>query len=118
KTLILDIVVGDCEQSGHYGYGYFDIIGCGPFKVETIVGECDLDAHGVKLEAPPGYKYYQVWTNNFSQLVNTSQDNNIFAYHPVTTTLDTYKVVMIPYESVRSCPDTVRIAPRASFYLD
>ena len=39
KTLIIDVLAGDCTQSGHWGYGYFDVTSCEPFQVQTTSSE-------------------------------------------------------------------------------
>lgn len=113
KTILIDIVAGDCSLGGHFGYGYFDVEECAEFRV--VVDSCNLDRRGVYMHAPDGYMSYEWYNHDFSQLVDTGQ---YVGFQPITTTADTYKVILTPYPSVSLCVDTIFTPLLANIHLD
>jgi gliding motility-associated-like protein len=100
KSIIVEFATGDCSQSGHFGYGYFDLISCGAF--EAPVTSCDLEGTGgVTFTAPPGFASYTWFTAGWTQ-VGTGQIVTILP--PLTPTY--YNVVMVPFPG-NGCNDTV-----------
>ena len=116
KTIIIDIVVGDCSLGGHWGYGYFDVISCDTFKARIVPGLCNLDEQGITIKAPEGYMTYDVWNQNYTEHL-TSADTNLFAFHPTTLTPQRYNVILTPFPSVNSCIDTTKTDPITTFTL-
>lgn len=114
KTVTIDIVSGGCSPTGHWGYGYFDVIGCDTFKAR--IEKCNLDEEGVVIKAPEGYMDYDVWDQNYTEHLTTAH-TNIFAFHPTTLTPQKYKVILTPFPSVNSCIDTTKTDPIATFTL-
>jgi gliding motility-associated-like protein len=63
KTIAIEVSALGCDASGHWAYGYFDVVGCGKFK--AAVSYCNLDSGivrfiGTNVNTP--YKWYdQQW---------------------------------------------------------
>jgi gliding motility-associated-like protein len=108
STVIVDVAVGDCGLGGHWGYGYFDVIDCGKFK--AAVASCDLDGQGIILTGPLNYMSYQWYDQNWT-LVDTGM---VATIHPNSTTQQSYALVLTPYPSVSTCPDTIYTQPIAN----
>jgi len=101
KTVIVDFATGDCAASGHFGYGYFDLISCGAY--EAPVSSCDLEGTGgITFTAPPGFQSYDWFDPTWTQ-VATGQIVTIPA--PAVPTY--YNLVMTPFVGV-GCPDTIQ----------
>jgi gliding motility-associated-like protein len=112
KTIVVDVTSTDCTLSGHFGYGYFDVLSCGRFAA-TIVN-CNLATGFVTVGAPAGYQYYQ-W---FSSLAPTVQIGSTqFLTRPVPTTPSYFYCVITPYNS-NGCPDTIRTKTIANFTVN
>ncbi len=59
QNVTIEFIIGDCSQSGHYGYGYIDA-NCSPLQViaaDTIL----CGGQGTTLYAPPGAADY-LWS--------------------------------------------------------
>lgn len=111
-TVKITITTGDCSLGGHFGYGYFDVLDCGEYK--TILANCDLDRDGITLTAPEGYMTYEWYDNGYTTLADTGRVVNLF---PQDALQHTYHVIMTPYPSVSSCPDTITSLPYANILL-
>lgn len=103
KTIIVEITSYDCTASGHFGYGYFDIVSCGQFA--AAITYCNLSAGYVTLSAPFGYKSYKWFKGPTASgaPISTAQSWNA----PIPTTCTYYICVLDPYNS-NGCPDTIR----------
>ncbi len=42
KTIAIEVSAYSCDQTAHWGYGYFDVIACGKYK--AAVSYCNLDS--------------------------------------------------------------------------
>jgi uncharacterized protein YjdB len=103
-TITLDVTAAGCSNSGHWGYGYFDMT-CG-FFANQLIG-CASGA--TVLAGPDGYSAY-AWYDSatFATSYGTSQIVTITA----PTVATTYAVVLTPYTGY-GCPDTLytRVVP-------
>ncbi|HRO41685.1 MAG TPA: gliding motility-associated C-terminal domain-containing protein [Flavipsychrobacter sp.] len=97
KTIAVDFASGDCDLSGHFGYGYLDL-NCSLFQIVSV--NC-TGAPTTTLTAPPGFQTYQ-WYNSGYTLVGTGQTVNVAT--PAITSQ--YFVVLTPYTGY-GCPDTL-----------
>jgi gliding motility-associated-like protein len=113
KTIIVEVTSYDCTASGHFGYGYFDIVSCGQFA--AAITYCNLSAGYVTLSAPAGYKSYK-WFKGptvSGAPISTAQSWNA----PVPTTCTWYFCVLQPYNS-NGCPDTIRTRTICDFKVN
>ena len=99
-TIIIDFASGDCDASGHFGMGYFDM-SCGLFQVSGLT--CDDTATTATLSAPFGYEFYR-WVDSltFSTVYGTTRTITI----PIPGGPTTYAVILTPYAGY-GCPDTL-----------
>lgn len=114
QTLTLEITTGDCSLGGHWGYGYFDVVGCTTIE-DITMDSCNLDLDGAYFSAPEGYMTYNWYNNDYSQLVDTGRYP---AFQPIGLTPEIYHLVAIPYPSVSLCNDTFNTDPLANITLD
>ena len=102
-TIRMEFAAGDCNQGGHFGYGYVDMT-CGTFAINSI-GCGDSVA---TVSAPSGFANYswydsiQLFTNPLATVLGTTQTTTF--QMPITPT--TYAVIMSPYAGF-GCPDTL-----------
>ncbi len=61
QNVTIEFIVGDCSQTGHYGYGYIDAE-CSPLDIVTS-SPAICGNNNVTLTAPPGAASY-LWTTN------------------------------------------------------
>lgn len=103
KTIIVEVTSYDCTASGHFGYGYFDIVSCGQFA--AAITYCNLSAGYVTLSAPFGYKSYKWYRGPIATgaPISVAQTWNA----PIPTTCNFFICVLEPYNS-NGCPDTIR----------
>jgi gliding motility-associated-like protein len=103
KTIIVEVTSYDCTATGHFGYGYFDIVSCGQFA--AAITYCNLSAGYVTLSAPFGYKTYRWYRGPVATgaPISTAQSWNA----PIPTTCNYFICVLTPYNS-NGCPDTIR----------
>ncbi len=114
KTIIVEVTSYDCTATGHFGYGYFDVISCGQFA--AAVTYCDLTKGYVTLSAPFGYasyKWYKGPTISGSPISNLQS----FNLTPVPKTPTFYYCVITPYNS-NGCPDTIRTRIISDFTMN
>lgn len=99
-TVRIDFGAGDCNLSGHFGYGYFDM-SCGLFQVSGLT--CDDTATTSTLSAPLGYAAYHWYDSaTFTILFGATQTITI----PIPAGPTTYAVILTPYTGF-GCPDTL-----------
>lgn len=98
QTIIVDFATGDCQQSGHFGYGYIDL-SCGLFAINTAA--C-AGSTTTTLSAPFGFQTYEWWDATFSTMIGSGQTITI----PTPASNTTYKVALTPYPGY-GCPDTL-----------
>ncbi len=115
KTIIVEVTSYDCTATGHFGYGYFDVISCGQFA--AAITYCNLSAGYVTLSAPAGYKSYK-WYKGPTPVsgapINTTQG----PFNTPTPTTPTYYIcVLEPYNS-NGCPDTIRTRTISNFTIN
>ncbi|HRO42131.1 MAG TPA: gliding motility-associated C-terminal domain-containing protein [Flavipsychrobacter sp.] len=103
KTIIVDFETYDCSPTGHFGYGYVDMISCGTYN--AVVAACNLTAGGITLAGPPGYMTYQWYTSNWTPVAGGSSQivPNVAAPNPASY----FYLVLIPY-SGPLCADTLQ----------
>lgn len=98
-TVGIDFASGDCDASGHFGYGYIDM-SCGLFAINSIV--CDT-LSPVTMMAPEGFASYEWYDSaTYSILMGTSRTISI----PLPGVPTTYAVIIRPYVGF-GCPDTL-----------
>ncbi|HTN47676.1 MAG TPA: hypothetical protein VL098_15100, partial [Flavipsychrobacter sp.] len=113
KTVKLTITTGDCSASGHFGYGYFDLLDCGEFK--AIIASCNQDRDGISLTAPEGYMIYDWYDETYTNKIDTGQTIKFF---PTNTTVQRYNAILTPYPSVSDCLDTLTSVPLGNILVD
>ena len=101
KTIILDVENYDCALSGHFGYGYFDVVSCGTYN--AVIAACALSGNGLTLAAPPGYLTYQWYTANWTPVATGQIVNGITPPNPASF----FYVVLTPFAGV-GCADTLQ----------
>lgn len=111
KTIIVDFETYDCSLSGHFGYGYVDMISCGTYN--AVIAACALSGGGLTLAAPPGYQTYQWYTPNWTQIATGQIVNNVPPPNPASF----FYVVLVPFAGV-GCADTLQTNLVADITLD
>lgn len=114
KTVLIDVVTGDCAFAGHFGYGYFDVLACEEYNV-TIAGDsCNLDRGGVSLRGPLGFMTYE-WYDAAWNLVDTGEFVTLM---PKSTTPGIFRLIATPFPSVSLCKDTLTTVPFANISIN
>ena len=116
KTIILEVMSSDCAHSGHFAYGYFDVIS-EVMHLAPTVSNCDLQANTLTVQGPPGYKHYQWYNQNFSVALNPSLDTARSWTLPLPSSPQYYNLVLIPVSSIGR-PDTIRTNILSSFTIN
>lgn len=98
QTIAIDFTSSDCGLSGHFGYGYVDVL-CGLFKIQAVV--CD-SAKDITLNGPPGYQSYE-WRD--SALSNILSNNQILKT-AIPSQPTSFAVILTPYPGF-GCKDTL-----------
>ncbi len=115
KTIIVEVISADCTQSGHFGYGYFDVISCGQFN--AAITFCDLKKGILTLQGPAGYKNYKWYNQNFTTLLSspphTAQTINV----PAPPTPTYYNLILTPF-AANGCPDTIKTKLLSDFQMN
>ena len=109
RTLILEFTTADCTKGAHWGYAYVD------------VGDCDISAsvqyqcnpNQATFSAPPGFQFYNWWSNNFSTLLGTGETMVLNSPPAPGTTIH---VEVIPYNGF-GCKDTLQVPFTVGFPL-
>ncbi len=66
KTITIQVEAVGCSQSGHWGYGYFDVISCGGYK--AAVTYCNLDSNKIRFVGTGITQAYKWYTSNWTYL--------------------------------------------------
>jgi gliding motility-associated-like protein len=103
QTVYLHVVTGDCTLGAHFGYGYFDVVSCGGYKI--TVDSCDLNNAGFTFSGPPGYVAYDWYDQFFTNLIGTGQSISIL---PTSTTPQYYNLVLTYNSQTSICKDTLK----------
>jgi gliding motility-associated-like protein len=99
-TIAIDVAAGDCDLTGHFGYGYFDMT-CGLFAVSGVT--CNDTATTVTLSAPFGYAGYHWYDSaTFTTLFGATQTITL----PMPPGVTHYAVILTPFFGY-GCPDTL-----------
>ncbi|HTN47470.1 MAG TPA: hypothetical protein VL098_14060, partial [Flavipsychrobacter sp.] len=109
QSVYLEVATGDCTLSGHFGYGYFDLIDCGQFQ--TAVATCDLDGQGIVLTGPAGYMTYTWYDASWNPVGTPTQTTT---FHPTNTVAQAYHLVLTPFPTISTCLDTIDTQPIAN----
>jgi gliding motility-associated-like protein len=115
KTIIVEVTSGDCTLSGHFGYGYFDVISCGQFN--AAITYCNLKSGLLTLSGPPGYQKYEWFNQTFTTRLNSAPYASQTINVPAPTTCQYYNLVLTPYNS-NGCPDTIRTKILCDFKIN
>jgi gliding motility-associated-like protein len=104
RRVILQAVTGDCIFSGHFGYGYFDVMAncvIPPFSTGFCPGSTMAGVTG-----PPNYQSYVWMDSSLTNVIGNGQSTTISI---PTTQTDSFMVAVIvnPYPGL-GCPDTLR----------
>jgi gliding motility-associated-like protein len=104
KRVIIQAITGDCTLSGHFGYGYFDVISnCSipPFSTGFCPGSTMSGVTG-----PPNYQSYTWMDSSLTNVIGNGQSTTISI---PTTQTDSFMVAVIvnPFPGL-GCPDTLR----------
>jgi gliding motility-associated-like protein len=96
----LEITAADCTLTGHWGYGYFDVIEC-DYKLQ-LQNSCN--ANNSVLNGPDGpFKSYTWWDQNFTKNYGTGQNLLVNPALPDDTKLN---LIIEPYDGY-GCRDTI-----------
>ncbi len=98
RTIRIDFSSGDCNQGGHFGYGYIDL-DCGLFQVGSTVCRGTATSN---LTAPPGFASYRWYDSTFTTLLGSSQNLTV----PTPISFNKYYVILSPFAGY-GCPDTL-----------
>jgi gliding motility-associated-like protein len=66
KTIVVEVTALDCSQSGHWGYGYFDVVSCGKYR--AAVTYCNLDSGVVRFVGTGVTQDYNWYTSKWQFL--------------------------------------------------
>jgi gliding motility-associated-like protein len=103
RTVIIRAMTGDCTLSGHFGYGYFDILAnCSlpPFSSGFCPGTTQAGVNG-----PSGFQSY-VWMDSAYTVVLGSGQNTTIPISPTQTDSFMVHVIITPFPGL-GCPDTL-----------
>jgi len=115
KTVLIDVVSGDCSAGAHFGYGYFDVEACEEYNVTVLGDSCNLDRGGVSLHGPTGFMTYEWYNSDFTKLLDTGEHVTI---QPVSYTPEVFRLVATPFPSVSLCKDTLVTLPYANININ
>jgi hypothetical protein len=115
KTVVVEAMVSDCADAGHFGYAYFDVTSVTDYLAPAI-SNCDRQTNTVQVQGPPGYKYYQWYDQNFSAALNSPNDTSRSRTLPLPATPQYYNLVLFPISSTGT-PDTIRTNVFSSFTI-
>ncbi len=105
KTIAVNFSTGDCDQGGHFGYGYVDV-NCDEFKASVI--SCKGNPIST-LIGPSGFTEYKWYDSTFSTLLGSNQVLNI----STPTVFNKFKLITKPYPTF-GCADTITTIVRIS----
>ena len=64
KTIMIEVTSLGCSASGHWGYGYFDVVSCGKYK--AAVTYCNLDSGIIRFIGTGVTQEYNWYTSNWT----------------------------------------------------
>jgi hypothetical protein len=106
KTVILEVTNLDCALSGHFGYGYFDVVGASSSLSASLISYNSVGDSAL-LQGPPGYKTYQWYNQDFSQALNAADDTARTKMLPSPSSAEYYNLIITPFASI-GVPDTIQ----------
>ncbi|WP_276134123.1 gliding motility-associated C-terminal domain-containing protein [Polluticoccus soli] len=98
KTIAVDFASGDCDNGGHFGYGYVDLT-CGLFATSTTV--CNSNST-FNITGPYGFQKYEWRDSALTTIIDTNQTGTI----PTPPTSRQYALIVTPFAGF-GCPDTI-----------
>ncbi|MEP7373918.1 MAG: WG repeat-containing protein [Chitinophagaceae bacterium] len=101
KSLMLEFTTADCTRGAHWGYAYVDVGDCN--ITADIQYQCNPDL--AKLTAPPGFKLYRWWDENYTTMLGPTQKLTLNPAPPANTVLH---VEVIPLNGL-GCSDTLHV---------
>lgn len=103
KTIFLDFTTADCVRRAHWGYAYVDVQNmCG--QAIQMQYQCD-SPHVATLTGPPGFQYYNWWSQGYTTLLGTGQQVTLNPGPPPNSLL---WLEMIPFANF-GCLDTIPV---------
>jgi hypothetical protein len=106
KTVVVEVTAIDCMFSGHWAYGYFDVISAVDSLAPSMLGY-NTAGDSVVLQGPPGYMSYRWYNQNFSVAFTGPSDTARTRTLVAPTTPQYYNLVITPYSSI-GVADTIR----------
>ena len=101
KTLILEFTTADCTLGAHWGYAYVDVGDC---NISAQL-EFECNPNLVKLSAPPGFRSYRWWDENYTSIIGFGQNITLNPAPPGTSLMH---VDLLPYNGA-ACRDTLHV---------
>lgn len=117
RTVVLECTVLDCALGGHWAYGYLDVTAASEIW-EAELMSYNATGDSATLKAPPGYKYYRWYNQNYSMNFNGPADTARTIKVPAPASPERYKCILTPYASIGAqdtipTPELNRQAPAA-----
>jgi hypothetical protein len=107
KTVLLECTSYSCAYGGHWGYGYLDVTSAQDSLMASLISY-NTAGDSATLLAPPGYKNYRWYNQNFSTVFNAPNDAARQKKLPLPTAgPEYYNLVITPYASI-GVADTIR----------
>lgn len=107
KTVLLECTSYSCALGGHWGYGYLDVTSAADSLMASLLSY-NAAGDSATLLAPPGYKSYRWYNQNFSTAFNAPNDAARQKKLPLPSgSPQYYNLVITPYASI-GVPDTIR----------
>lgn len=100
QTMYLEFTTADCTKGGHFGYAYVDVVECGL----STNAQYDCLTGNASFTAPPGFKHYEWYNNNYSLTLGNTQ--NITVSNALIDT--NYWCIVTPYD-VNGCVSCICI---------
>jgi hypothetical protein len=105
RTVTIEVTALDCVYGGHWAYGYFDVTSASEFWEAELMGY-NSKGDSATLKAPPGYKYYRWYNQNYSKVFNGPNDTSRTIKVPAPAVTEHYNCILTPYASIGS-KDTI-----------
>jgi hypothetical protein len=106
KTVLLECTSYSCALGGHWGYGYLDVTSAADSLMASLISY-NTAGDSATLLAPPGYKNYRWYNQNFSIVLNAANDTARLKKLPLPGAAQYYNLVITPYSSI-GVADTIR----------
>lgn len=98
-TVTLEVTALDCAYGGHWAYGYFDVTSASEIW-EAQLMSYNASGDSAILKAPPGYKYYRWYNQNYSKVFNGPNDTARTIKVPLPAATERYQCILTPYASI------------------